>query len=133
MIRRITKTLLIAALLAGIGHAGSSACQGWPFGLFESKPKEQVRTYQMSATKAQPSALDKVASGTKNFFNKTGETLGLKKKAPLPVPAVVAAKPPTIYPRYKESRPWYGFLMPEEKEAPKNVPSWMDQTKPVIP
>lgn len=134
MIQRITKSLLVAALLIGVTHATPSVCVGWSLNPFASNDKQTTRSYYpTSATKKAPSALDKLTTGTKNFVNKTGETLGLKKKPPkAPAPQFAYAKPRTIQPPAKQSKSWYSFLSPEEKR-PKKVEDWMGGTTQITP
>jgi len=132
MIQRITKTLLIIAMLIGLAQAGPSVCFGWsllhPFG-----SDEKPRTTMVSrTTQKPPSAWQKITTGTKKFFNKTGETLGLKKKEPKKAPAMVAVKPRQLQPKAKQSSGMMGWLFPKE-EKPKDVKGWLDSTKQVTP
>ncbi len=131
MIRRITKTLLIVGMLSGLAHVGSSLCFGWwnPFASADDKPKT---TMVSRSTQKPPSAWDKVTTGTKNFFNKTGETLGLKKKEPKKPPAVVAVKPRQVQQKAKQESGLTSWLLPKE-EKPKDVKGWLDSTKQVTP
>jgi len=131
MIRRITKTLLLGAMFIGLVYANQSACMGWSLNPFASD-KPQTNTHNTSATKKSPNALDKVATGTKNLLNKTGETLGLKKPQPKKAPPIVAAKPRVIPPPYKEKKPWFG-LFGTKKEKPTTVKGWIESTKQITP
>ena len=51
-------------------------------------------------------SLDKTSAGTKNIFNKTGETLGLKKPT-VKKPTMAYAKPPKLCPKAKDSPSWF--------------------------
>ncbi len=130
---KITKTLSIIALSVGLAQAGPSVCFGWSlFSPFASSDKPQT-TMVSRSTQKPPSAWEKFTTGTKNFFNKTGETLGLKKKEPRRPPAIVAAKPRKILPRAKQSNGgMFGWLWPKP-EKPKDVKGWLDSTKQVTP
>lgn len=80
--QRITKTLLIVVTLLGLAQAVPSVCFGWSLlHPFASDDKPQT-TMVSRTTQKPPSAWQKLTTGTKKFFNKTGETLGLKKKEP---------------------------------------------------
>ena len=129
MIRRITKTLLIASLLIGVAQARQSTCLGWSLNPFAAKEEPQTRNISMTTTQKPPSAWNKVATGTKNIFNKTGETLGLKKKEPKKAPAIVAARPRTIQQRPKQGG-MFSWLAPKE-DKPKEVKDWLGRTKQV--
>jgi hypothetical protein len=131
MIQRIAKTLPISSMLIGLLCAGPSVCLGWSLNPFASNDKPQT-TMVSRTTQKPPSAWDKVTTGTKNFFNKTGETLGLKKKQPRRPPDVVAARPPQVVPKAKPDRGLFGLFPPKEEKRP-TVPDWIGTTKPVIP
>ena len=130
MIGRITKTLLIVAVFIGLAQAGPSVCSGWSlFDPFASKDKPQT-TMVSQTTHKPPSAWDKFTTGTKNFFNKTGETLGLKKKEPKKPPAVVAAKPRKIQ---KPEKPGMFSWLAPKPDKPDGVKDWMSKTKQITP
>jgi hypothetical protein len=130
MMRKIPKTLLLGAMIVGLACVGRSAHGDWSLNPFASN-KSQTRTYDTS-TKKSPSAADKVAAGTKNFFNKTGEALGLKKPQPKKAPPFVAAKPRTAPPRYQEKKGMFGWLVPDKPRA-KTVKEWIDHTSQITP
>jgi hypothetical protein len=132
MIQRITKTLLIVATLIGFAQVGPSTCFGWSI-LHPFASDEKPQTTMVSrTTQKPPSAWQKVTTGTKNFFNKTGETLGLKKKVPKKAPAMVAVKPRQLQPKAQQSSGMMSWLFPKE-EKPKDVKGWLDSTKQVTP
>jgi hypothetical protein len=133
MIRRITKTLLIASMLIGLAYARPSVCLGWSLNPFASNDQAQTKTVQVKATQKPPSAWEKVTAGTKNFFNKTGETLGLKKKEPKKAPPVVAVKPRTLQPKAKESGGLLSWFKPSEPERPKTVTGWLSHSEQITP
>jgi len=129
MIQRITKTLLIVSILIGLAHAGPSVCLGWSLNPFASN--DQAKTTMVSrTTQKPPSAWQKVTTGTKNFFNKTGETLGLKKKQPKKAPPVVAAKPRKI--QQPEKPGMFSWLAPKP-DKPDGVKDWLGRTKQITP
>jgi hypothetical protein len=130
MNQRIAKTLLIVSIVIGLAYAGPSVCFGWSLNPFAAK--ETPKTTMVSrTTQKPPSAWDKVAAGTKNFFNKTGETLGLKKKEPKKPPAIVAARPRTLQPKAKQGGV-FSWLSPKE-DKPKKVEDWLKGTEQVTP
>jgi hypothetical protein len=132
MFQTIAKPLLIGAVLIGLVCASQSAYAGWSLNPFASSDKPQTETRPVNSTK-KPSALDKVAAGTKNFVNKTGEALHLKKPQPKKPPAVVAVKPRVVPQRYKEKKSWFSWLKPKEPPPEKSVSEWIGKTKQVTP
>ncbi len=133
MMHKITRTLVVVVTLIGLALAGPSVCFGWSL-LHPFASNDQPQTTMVSrTTQKPPSAWQKITTGTKNFFNKTGETLGLKKKPPKKPPAVVAPKPRVLLPPPKKSDGGVaGWLWPKE-EKPKDVKGWLDSTKQVTP
>jgi hypothetical protein len=128
MIRRIPKTLLFGAMIVGLAYVGQSANADWSLNPFASN-KSQTKTYNTSAKKS-PSAVDKVAKGTKNFFNKTGEAVGLKKSQPKKAPPFVAAKTRTI--PQNNQKGLFSWLVPKEKKD-KTVKDWLDHSSQITP
>lgn len=131
MLQRIAKTLLIGAMLIGLAYARPSVCVGWSLNPFASSDKTQTKTVRTSATKTSPSTWEKATAGTKNFFNKTGEKLGLKKPQPKPAPAIAFAQPRTLQPKTKDSK-WSSWFKPE-KSKPKDVSDWLGSSAQITP
>lgn len=127
----VGKSLLIGAALIGFAFA-QSANAAWSLNPFASKDKASVKECSTKTTKKSPNVIEKMAAGTKNVLDKTGEALHLKKPAPKKPPAVVAAKQRVPTPRYKEKKGLLSFLNPE-KEKPKTVGEWIGQTKQSTP
>ena len=82
MVGRIARILSASVMVVLLADVRPALCEGWsllhPFSsetTSETKPKRPTP----KTVKKEPSTLNKVGTGTKNFFNKTGETLGLKK------------------------------------------------------
>ena len=132
MIRRITKPLLIVSLLIGLAYARPSVCLGWSLNPFASNDQGQTKTVQVKATQKPPSVWEKVTTGTKNFFSKTGETLGLKKKEPKKPPAVVAVKPRTLQPKAKEPSGIASWFTPKQEKEP-TVRDWLSHSDQITP
>jgi len=135
MTAKHARILGIAALLAACVLARPAVCQAWsllhPFSSdSQAKAKEPVvRTAQKP-----PTAWDSVTSGTKNFFNKTGEAIGLKKPAKKTMPQYAYAKPPVIQKQKPEKQSWIGSLFkPTEPKKPKDVGEWMERSKRIDP
>jgi len=129
MIQRITKTLLIASVLIGLAYATPSVCLGWSLNPFASNDKTKT-TMVSRTTQKPPSAWDRVTTGTKNFFNKTGETLGLKKKQPKKAPAIVAAKPRTL--QQPEKPGMFSWLAPKPVKY-NGVKDWLGKSEQITP
>jgi hypothetical protein len=69
----------------------------------------------------------KVSSGTKNFFNRTGETLGLKKSETKKQYTNATPKPRTVQrPNKDDSKSsWWNPLASAEPKKEKTVSEWM--------
>ena len=114
MVVKIAKILSIGVMLVVLADARPAACEGWsllhPFSSetkTDAKPKKPV----LKTAQTEPSLLEKIGTGTKNFFNKTGETLGLKKPESKK-PQYATPTPRTIQPRKKEeSKSWFGSFI----------------------
>ena len=133
MMKKIARTLLIGATLVGFAYARPSACNGWSLNPFASNDKPKTTIYPTRAAKKPPSAWTKFTTGTKNFFNKTGEKLGLKKPAPKRPPAIVYQNPRVLTSPRKESKSWFSWAKPAEPDRPKTVQAWMSDTQQITP
>jgi hypothetical protein len=133
MVVRITRILAAAAVMALFTNMQPAVCHGWSLlHPFSSDATTNTKTKKMvvkPVKKQQPSTLDKLAAGTKNFFNKTGETLGLKKPE--------TKKPTVAYPKASiqsqkkdESKSWLGSMFkPAEPKKPTSVSEWIGQPR----
>jgi hypothetical protein len=122
------RLLLIAAVFVGLSGGKLAAWQLNPFA------SDDAKSVKRTPAKKSPNALDKMATGTKNFFNKTGEALHLKKPAPRKPPVIVAAKPRVAPPPYREKKSWIpSWLRTEEPERSTSVKDWIGTTKQVTP
>ena len=118
-------------MFVGLAYGSPSISAGWTLNPFASE-KPKAKPHPTSMTKQPPGALEKVGTGTKNLFNKTGETLGLKKPQPKKAPPVVAAKPRTVPAPYSEKKGLLSWFAPKN-EKPKTVKGWIETTKQVTP
>jgi len=138
MLGRSTKVLATSVMLFVLVGSRPALCEGWsilnPFSSSSDSKKEEAKKPAFkSAAKKDPSTLDKMGQGTKNFFNKTGETLGLKKPEPKK-PLYATAKQPTLQTKKKESKSWFDKTFgPSESEKPKDVHEWMKAGKRMDP
>jgi hypothetical protein len=138
MVTKIAKALSAALLLVFFADVRPAWCDGWslpnPFASSEPTPKPRPKKVAARTAKQEPSTLDKIGTGTKNLFNKTGETLGLKKPQPK-TPQYAVARPPTIQPvKKEESKSWLGSMLgPEQPKKPKTVGEWMATGKRLDP
>lgn len=138
MLARTAKILTASVMMILFVGVRPAACEGWslpnPFSSSSESKKEAAKKPAFkSAAKKEPSTLDKMGQGTKNFFDKTGETLGLKKPAPKKA-LYATAKQPTLQTRKKESKSWFDKTFgPSEPEKPKDVHEWMKQNKRMDP
>jgi hypothetical protein len=135
MVAKIARILSACGVLILLTDARPAVCEGWsllhPF-TFNAKTESQTKkpaTVAVKNVKREPSLLEKAGTGTKQFFNQAGETLGLKKAAPKK-PQYATAIPPRIQPPKKpESKPWYSRLMPEEPKKDKTVNDWLSKPR----
>lgn len=130
MVMRIARILSAGVVLALTASLQPATCHGWslpnPFASSESKAKvTNTRT-----VKKEPSVLEKVGTGTKNFFNKTGEALGLKKPEPKRYQSATA-KPLGHGIKTSENKSWLPSMFPSEKKKskPRDVPDWMSKSQ----
>jgi hypothetical protein len=132
MVKRTARTLWAGLILLVLAGAHPAACDGWslpnPFST-ETKTSTKKKPVTKLARK-EPSLLDKVGVGTKDFFNRTGETLGLKKPEPKKY-GYATAVPPKIQPAKKmQKKSWLsGMFQAEEPKKPKTVSEWMDNKR----
>ena len=133
MIAKLTKALMVVALLAAYASVWPTVCNAWsllhPFSSDEPAAKKPVL---VSAQKP-PSTWDKVVAGPKNLFNKTGEKLGLKKPEKKPVYQYACPRPPVLQKKQPEQKSWFGsWFKPKEPEK-KSVSDWLGSTKQINP
>jgi hypothetical protein len=126
MVVRIARVLSAGLILAWVATVQSVACAGWSLpNPFASETKATVTPTK--AAKTEPSVLQKVGTGTKNFFNKTGETLGLKK--PEAKKYHYASPKPPAQPA-KPAKSWIpSVFQPEKKKEHQTVTDWMKQPR----
>jgi hypothetical protein len=130
---RIAKIMVLAFIVALWADVRPASCEGWsllnPFGASGKTKTTKKFGYK---TQPEPSLWQKTTSGTKNVFNKTGETLGLKKPT-VQRPTQAFARPPALTPQKKESQSWLGKMFQPEPKKPKTVGDWMKSTKQIVP
>ncbi len=130
MLVRIARILPAGVALVVLAGLRPPVCEAWSLWHPFSSDTASATTSPQPATKPvkkePPSALEKVGTGTKNFFNRTGEAVGLRKPEP-PKPEYARVVPPAIVPPKKpESKSWFATMFgPEEPEKPKTVSEWL--------
>jgi hypothetical protein len=138
MVVRIARILSACGVLILLTGGRPTVCEGWSLlSPFSSDAKTDAKakkpgTTAVNRVKKEPSTLDKVGAGTKKFFNKTGETLGLKKPEPKKF-GYANPQAPRVQPARKpEQKSWLGSLSPfksEEPPRPRNVSEWMSNKR----
>lgn len=134
MVVRIARILSACVTLVLLANVRPAVCEGWslpnPFASKTTTKTAKSVTNVSTTPKKEPSVLEKAGTGTKNFFSKTGETLGLKKPEPKkPIAAYPKARV-VQPPRKTESKSWVGSLFqPDEPPKPKNVTDWMQNKR----
>jgi hypothetical protein len=130
---RIARILSASVILVLLVEVQPASCEGWSLpNPFSSKSTtETKRRPLIRPAKKQPTVLDKIGTGTKNFFNKTGETLGLKKPEKRVQYTVATPKPRNITPSKTETKSWLpSFLKPEPPKKEKmDVKDWIAQPR----
>ena len=128
----VARSVLASVLLIVFVHAEPAVCD-WsllhPFSsdaASESKPKKVA----VKSVKKEPSTWEKLSSGTKKFFNQTGETLGLKKPETKKQYATATPKPRTVQsPKKETSSSWWNPLASAEPKEPKTVSEWIGKKR----
>lgn len=139
MKQKTRQVLLLIASLVMVLLLSPAASMAWSLNPFASSGNEDTASKKASnPTAKQPlSAWDKLTLGTKQFFDKTGETLGIKKPQPKKrvASAIAVPKTPQLQPRRKaETKSWFSSMFePEEPERPKTVGEWMGSSKQLNP
>lgn len=95
-----------------------------------SESKTETKKVPSKPSKPQPSALNKMTTGTKKFFSNIGNTLSFKKSAPKKQSTTPTN--PWIKPS-KEEAPKSSWLTsmfsPEEPKKPNNPSEWLEQKR----
>ncbi len=129
MVAKIARMLPAGVALVVLAGARPPECAAWslwhPFSS-ESAGETTAPQPPVKPVKKEPSALEKVGTGTKNFFNRAGEAVGLKKPEPKK-PEYARVVPPTLVPPKKEPpKSWIATMFgPEQPEKPKTVSEWL--------
>ena len=127
--KRIARMLPAGIALLALAGVRPPECQAWSLlHPFSSDTTTQTAPPQPppKPVKKEPSMLQKMGTGTKNFFNRAGEAVGLKKPEPKE-PQYARIVPPTLVPPKKpESKSWMSSMFgSNEPEKPKNVSDWL--------
>ena len=133
MIARIARILSVGLMVVLLAHVHPALCGGWslpnPFSS-QSKNVAKKKTPITKVAKKKTSVLDKIGLETKNFFDRAGETLGLKKPAPKKYGYARALGPRVQTHKKAESKSWLSPMFePEEPKRPRNVTDWMGQPR----
>ena len=128
MVARLAKTFSAGLMVAVLAGAWPAESAGWPLpNPLSFTTKKEAKSKK--PVKKEPSALDKISTGTKKFFGQVGETLGLKKPKPRK-PTVAYPRLPDIQPQKKESKSWLPpWLRPQEPQRPRTVSDWIEKER----
>ncbi len=134
--RIVVKYMVLTAVLVAWLGARPLECRGWsiwhPLGDEETKTSKSKQPVYKTPKK-QPSAWDKLTSGTKGFFNDVGDVLTLRafsKKKPAKPSYARAVPAGANQPKQKESKPWFGLGgKPEENKKDETVSQWIDKRR----
>ncbi len=130
MVVRISRILSAGIVVVVLANVQPAMCSGWslpnPFASKSEKKKSRVTPVK----KQEPSFLEKIGDGTKDFFDRTGETLGLKKPAAKKYQYATPQRPHAAAPKSSQSDSWLPSMYPpEESKKPKTVTDWMSQPR----
>ena len=133
MVAKISRILSAGLMVVLLANVHPALCGGWslpnPFSS-QSKNAAKKKTHITKVAKKRPSVLDKIGLETKNFFDRAGETLGLKKPAPKKYGYARALGPRVQTHKKAESKSWLSPMFePEEPKRPRNVTDWMGQPR----
>jgi hypothetical protein len=113
-----------------------SQCHAWSLSNpFVSSTKTDTKSLKSATTrtaKKPPSTLDKIGAGTKNVFDRAGQTLGLKKPAPKKISLQYARPKSYNSPESKREEPKSGlfsWMQPEEPKKHETVTDWMSNPR----
>jgi hypothetical protein len=125
-IARISVVVLVFGLLIGARPAIGDG--GLLPKLFPDS-KTETKKAPPKPTKPQPSALNKMTTGTKKFFSNVGDTLTFKKSAP-PKQSTTPTNP-WIKPAKEEPKPsWFSSMFAKEEPKKAKTPSqWLEQKR----
>jgi hypothetical protein len=133
MVARISRVLTAGVVVASFVCVQPAALAEWSLpNLFGSSSKSTKKSKKpiTKVAKKEPTMLDKLGTGTKSFFDKTGETLGLKKPEPKKFGYATPSPRNAQTPKKTESKSWLPSpLAPEEPKKPKTVEEWMSGNK----
>ncbi len=132
---RIVTASLVLVVLANLRPAVCYGWSPWPFSSEDSqseasKANRRLPTTRVAqnTTRTQPSTLDKIGTGTKNFFTKIGNTLTGKKSQPKQdMNAPVYPKNPLTM--VDKDKSWWPSWLRPEQPRPKNVREYLQETK----
>jgi hypothetical protein len=132
--RSIPARVAALAILGLLGHISSVYGDGWwPFSSQETKKNAEAKRVVAKPTPTQPSVLDKIGSGTKNFFTGVGNAVtGKKPAAPKGPPPDRVAYPanPLTKPDKDASSSWFGsWASPKEEKKETSVKDWLRSGK----
>jgi hypothetical protein len=130
MINRIARIFMPVLLLGFFLCLRPAIADGWSAPKLFPESKTETKKTPPKQIKNQPSALDKMTSGTKKFFSNVGSALGLKKSPPpkkTTMPTNPYIKPPK---QDVEKASWLSPILPsEEPKQPKKPSDWMQQKR----
>jgi hypothetical protein len=136
MVVKIVRVAVISLVLVVFLNVGPAVCNGlWPFssennGANASRSNGTVRTTNVAATSSQtqPSTLDKIGTGTKDFFTKIGNTVTGKKTQPKKDnSAPVYPKNPLTM--QDNDKSWWPSWLRSEEKKPKDVKGFLAGSK----
>jgi len=135
MVAKIARIAVAGLMLVLLAAVRPAQCDGWslpnPFASDKGKTETKAKAKKsvLKPAKKPPSTLDKIGTGTKNFFTGVGNTLTGKKAEPKKAsskPYANSQSPGSKTQKKDESKSWFGSLFKSEEPKPaKSIDGFM--------
>ena len=133
MVAKIARIAVAGLMLVLLAAVWPAQCDGWslpnPFASDKDKTETKAKKSVLKPAKKPPSTLDKIGTGTKNFFTGVGNTLTGKKTDPKKAsskPYATPQSPVSKTQKKDESKSWFGSLFKSEEPKPaKTIDGFM--------
>ena len=133
MVARIARIAVAGLMLVLLAAARPDVCDGWslpnPFASDKDKTEAKAKKPVLKPAKKPPSTLDKIGTGTKNFFTGVGNTLTGKKAESKKASSKPYTNPQSSGSKSQkkdDSNSWFGSLFKSEEPRPaKTIDGFM--------
>jgi hypothetical protein len=136
MVAKVARIVTAGLVLVVLSSVRPVVCYGWALWPFSDDNSASAaaksnspatRNVASTSGQAQPSALEKMGTGTKNFFTKVGDTVTFKKTPPKQdMNAPVYPKNPLAQ---EKDTSWWPSWLRKQKPEYKTVPEYLRGTQ----